>query len=94
MKPIIQRNSQLNGGCDASPPYADHEQVQPVDMIQIPLSAQVVSDAIMSAKTDAERIQIAAGMLAYSLGALAALVGKNKAAEIAYRHADATVGLK
>jgi hypothetical protein len=62
-------------------------------MSQIPLSAQVVSDAILRAETEGERIQIAAGMLAYSLGALVALVGKQRAAEIAYRHADATCGL-
>jgi len=48
----------------------------------------------MQAENDVERVQIAAGMLAYSLGALCALVGQKKAAEIAYRHADATVGLK
>jgi cytochrome c biogenesis protein CcdA len=53
-----------------------------------------VSDAILNAESDGERIQIAAGMLAYSLGALIALVGVQKASEIAYRHADAAVNLK
>jgi len=48
----------------------------------------------MQAENDAERVQIAAGMLAYSIGALVALLGKQQAAEITYRHADATCGLK
>jgi hypothetical protein len=61
---------------------------------QIPQAALAVSDAIMSAKSDGERIVIAAGMLAYSIGALCALVGRERAAEIAYRHADAAVNLK
>jgi hypothetical protein len=60
----------------------------------IPLAALAVSDAILNAESDGERIQIAAGMLAYSLGALIALVGVQKASEIAYRHADAAVNLK
>jgi len=63
-------------------------------MSALPPAAMAVSEAILAADTDAERIEIAAGMLAYSLGALTALVGKQKASEIAYRHADATVGLK
>jgi hypothetical protein len=60
----------------------------------IPHPAVAVSDAIMSADSDSDRIVIAAGMLAYSIGALCALVGREKAAEIAYRHADAAVSLK
>lgn len=94
MSANIHRTPQLNRGCDGPPPYGNREAVQPVDMFEIPQSAQAVSDAIMAADTDAERVKIAAGMLAYSLGALAALLGPSKAAEIAYRHADATVSLK
>lgn len=63
-------------------------------MIAPPPAADVVSAAIIAADTDAERINIAAGMLAYSLGALCALVGREKASEIAYRHADAVVSME
>lgn len=74
---------------------SEQEQTVPMSTASnIPQAAAAVSDAILKADTDAERIQIAAGMLAYSLGALVALVGVQKASEIAYRHADAAVGIK
>lgn len=89
----IQRNQQDNGGKGNARPYASNEPLYTVDMSSIPISAQVVSDAILSADSDAERVFIASGMLAYSIGALVALLGKQQAAEITYRHADATCGL-
>lgn len=90
----IQRNQQDNVGQGNAPPYASNEPLHTVDMSSIPISAQVVSDAILSADSDAERVIIASGMLAYSIGALVALLGKERAAEITFRHADATCGLK
>ncbi len=63
-----------------------------INITEPPAAAQAVSDAIMAADTDAERIEIATGMIAYSLGALVALVGARRASEIAYRHADVLVG--
>lgn len=58
----------------------------------IPPIARTVADAILAAPED-ERREIALGMLAYSLGALAAMEGKPAAAEIGYRYADALVAI-
>jgi len=46
---------------------------------------QMLSDAL----TKGERIEVATSLLAVSLGALCALVGRECATELAYRHADA-----
>ena len=46
---------------------------------------QILSDAL----TKGERIEVATSLLAVSLGALCALVGRECATELAYRHADA-----
>lgn len=44
---------------------------------------------LADAQTKGERIQIATSLLAVSLGGLCALIGREAATEIAYRHADA-----
>ena len=51
----------------------------------------IVSDTILAAPSEEARIEIASDLIRYSLGAIAALGGKEKAAEIAYRFADALV---
>lgn len=60
----------------------------------IPKEAELVSEALLAAPNDAARREIATGLLAYSLGALAALDGDKKAAEVAYRFADALAARK
>lgn len=54
-------------------------------------TAQLVADTVLSATTEDERRKIATDLLAYSLGALAAIDGARAAAEVGYRHADAVV---
>lgn len=44
---------------------------------------------LAAAQTKGERIEIATSLLAVSLGGLCALIGREAATEIAYRHADA-----
>ena len=44
---------------------------------------------LADAQTKGERIEIATSLLAVSLGGLCALIGREAATEIAYRHADA-----
>jgi len=44
---------------------------------------------IAAAETPGERIEIATGLLQASLGSLCALVGRQTATELCYRHADA-----
>lgn len=44
---------------------------------------------LTDAQTKGERIEIATSLLAVSLGGLCALIGREAATEIAYRHADA-----
>lgn len=54
----------------------------------------IVGDAITSVPTKEERRKMACDLLAYSIGALVAIDGKEAAAETTYRLADATIGLK
>lgn len=56
--------------------------------------ATIVGDAITAASTHDDKRKVALGLLAYSIGALAALDGPKIAAEYAYRHADAAVRVK
>ena len=44
---------------------------------------------LANAQTKGERIEIASSLLAVSLGGLCALVGREAATELCYRHADA-----
>jgi len=44
---------------------------------------------LTDAQTKGERIEIATSLLAVSLGGLCALIGREAATELAYRHADA-----
>lgn len=62
-----------------------------VHMPTASISPQEIADVILSAPSEQERKHIAETYLAYSLGALVALLGAERASEIAYRHADAAV---
>lgn len=50
-----------------------------------------IADAVLAAKTDEDRRNVAAAYVAYGLGVLAAIDGGKSAAEVAYRLADALV---
>ena len=55
----------------------------------IPLSVYEAERMIAAAQTTGERIDVATGLLQASLGSLCALVGRETATELCYRHADA-----
>jgi hypothetical protein len=55
----------------------------------IPPSVYEAERMIAAAETPGERIEIATGLLQASLGSLCALVGRQTATELCYRHADA-----
>jgi hypothetical protein len=50
-----------------------------------------IADAVLAAKTDEDRRNVASAYVAYGLGVLAAMDGGKAAAEVAYRFADALV---
>lgn len=52
----------------------------------------LVGDVITACDTDEQRRKAASDLIAYSLGALVAIDGEKRAAEVAYRHADAVLG--
>jgi hypothetical protein len=55
------------------------------------IAHEIVSDAVLSATTEAERIDVAINLICYALGAIAAIRDRQQAAEIGYRCADAMV---
>jgi len=60
-------------------------------MTASPRPQDLIADLVFSADTEDERREIANAFVAYGLGALAAMDGHRRAAEVGYRLADALV---